>query len=50
MTSTGSEPVSAVNAKTSVLMVHSRQSRRSVIFTSSTAAIVMIAITAGAMP
>jgi hypothetical protein len=48
--SAGSDPVTAVTPKTTALIVHSRQSRRLVSRTSLTAARVMIAITAGAMP
>jgi hypothetical protein len=46
----GSEPVAAVRPNTVALITHNRPSRRSVSFTSFTAAMVMIAITAGAIP
>jgi len=47
---TGSDPVSAVTAKTAALTAQSRQSRRSVSLRSLYPAMVMIAMTAGAIP
>jgi hypothetical protein len=49
MSSAGSDPVMAVTAKMTVLTAHSRRSPRLVSRSSLTAAMVMMAITAGAM-
>ncbi len=47
--SAGSDPVLAVTANTTALTSHNRQSRRSVRRSNLTAAMVMMAITAGAI-